>query len=374
MAIDTPEEIHQQVQESLKDGPYACSSLAKLSGGTANFVYRGTLTTPLPDGSETVVIKHTKSYVALSVTFKLTSTRCDYEQAILTSLEGLPPVTNSLVTVTTPKIYSFIHENDTGTQVYSDLPSSSDLKTYALTHALSQEQCSRVGFALGAWAKAFHTWAAAPEQESLREKMKGNTAMKELKYRLNYTNLVTTIDNFPELLGESRGVFEEVAKNTREELNAGEGLLIHGDFWSGNVLLPDGPLPDSSHALKLFVIDWELSHLSHPAFDLGQMFAEMFELKHFKNIDAGVWLIEGFMAGYGNLELEMACKTAIHVGAHLICWGTRVQGWGTKEQIEELVKVGRDFVRKGWEEDVGFFLTEGGPLRSLFLGLEKEVE
>jgi hypothetical protein len=76
MATETADEVSQQVQESVKDGPYACSSLVKLSGGTANFVYRGVLVTPLEDGSRTIVIKHTEPYVASSPNFKLTATRC----------------------------------------------------------------------------------------------------------------------------------------------------------------------------------------------------------------------------------------------------------------------------------------------------------
>jgi hypothetical protein len=76
MALETADKVLQKVQESLKDGPYACGSLVKLSGGTANFVYRGILETPLEDGSKTVVIKHTESYVASNPNFKLTTTRC----------------------------------------------------------------------------------------------------------------------------------------------------------------------------------------------------------------------------------------------------------------------------------------------------------
>jgi hypothetical protein len=68
-------DISVQIHESLKDGPYACTSLVKLSGGTANFVYRGTLETPLEDGTKTIVIKHTEGYVASSPDFKLASNR-----------------------------------------------------------------------------------------------------------------------------------------------------------------------------------------------------------------------------------------------------------------------------------------------------------
>jgi len=131
-----------------------------------------------------------------------------------------------------------------------------------------------------------------------------------------------------------------------------------------SVLLPDGPISDASSATTVYITDWEMSQVASPAYDLGQMFAELFELKHFKDIEAGVWLIEAFMQGYGKIDEEVAFKTAVHVGTHLICWGSRVQGWGTEEQVEGVVERGREWVVKAWEGDRGFF--EGGPLGCLF--------
>ena len=79
-------EISVQLQESLKEAPYACSSLQSLSGGTANFVYRGTLVRPLEDdGATTIIIKHSEPYVAQNPAFKLTTDRCVC-QALLSSL------------------------------------------------------------------------------------------------------------------------------------------------------------------------------------------------------------------------------------------------------------------------------------------------
>ena len=64
--------------------------------------------------------------------------------------------------------------------------------------------------------------------------MKGNTAMLELKYWLNYgSRLIDTIGIFPDMLEGSRTTFEALGKKVREELDSGEGHLIHGDFWSG---------------------------------------------------------------------------------------------------------------------------------------------
>jgi fructosamine-3-kinase len=63
--------------------------------------------------------------------------------------------------------------------------------------------------------------------------MEDNAAMRDLKFEINYTTLVATVENFPEILEVSKGVFESVAKKTKEELDREKGSLIHGDFWSG---------------------------------------------------------------------------------------------------------------------------------------------
>ena len=46
------------VQKALASTPYACSSIERLSGGIANFTYRGHLSNPLVDGSRSVIIKY----------------------------------------------------------------------------------------------------------------------------------------------------------------------------------------------------------------------------------------------------------------------------------------------------------------------------
>jgi hypothetical protein len=160
-----------------------------------------------------------------------------FENAILTACQNLPPTTESFITIQTPKIYPF--KSDSNTQIYSDLALSIDLKTYALTYNLTYEESTRLGFALGRWIKNFHTWGAAPEQAELRQKMKGNTEMRALKYQINYPTMVATIANFPDLLEGSREVFEAVAQDMKDRLNAEDGSLIHGDFWTGKYVNPD---------------------------------------------------------------------------------------------------------------------------------------
>jgi len=76
MAQDEDHQITAKIEKSLTSTPYACSSLTRLSGGTANFIYRGILQRPLEDGTKTVIIKHAEEFLASSKDFKLTAERC----------------------------------------------------------------------------------------------------------------------------------------------------------------------------------------------------------------------------------------------------------------------------------------------------------
>ena len=97
------------------------------------------------------------------------------------------------------------------------------------------------------------------------------------------------------------------------------------------------------------------------------MFAELFELKYFKDIDAGVWLIESFIDGYGSIEEELAFRVAMHAGTHLICFGSGVKGWGNDEQVRGVVEEGRKLVVAGKKRDRGELVgLAGGVWKCLF--------
>lgn len=115
----------------------------------------------------------------------------------------------------------------------------------------------------------------------------------------------------------------------------------------------------------MYVTDWELSHVTSIAFDLGQMLGDLFETWHFKGIEAAVWLIESFKEGYGNLDDDLTFRTALQVGAHLICWCSRAPLRGTPEQVEDALRIGRDFVIHAHEKDRSFF--DGTVLKCLFV-------
>lgn len=113
----------------------------------------------------------------------------------------------------------------------------------------------------------------------------------------------------------------------------------------------------------MFVVDWEMAQPGVPSLDLGQMIAELYELWLYKYIDAGLWIIQGIVEAYGSSE-DLAFRTAIQVGVHLISFGTSVQGWGTAEQVEAVARTGRDLIVNAWGKRRDWF--ERGDLACLF--------
>ncbi|GKZ22755.1 hypothetical protein AbraCBS73388_008925 [Aspergillus brasiliensis] len=355
------------ISQELAGTRYA-SSLTPLSGGTANFVYRAQLDQPLPDGTKSVILKHTEAFIALNREFKLPAERCLFEESILKTLDGFSSVLDrnkqtethaQEVTVKTPRLFSFNRE--TNTAVMEDLPDSQDLKSFLISTAASnnvtQKWASSIGRALGNWLQSFHHWADNEAQAGVAAEMDKNQYMRDLKFMVNYDALVNSVDKYQTVLGDSRDVFNKVREMAAAELKQkdGEGFgIIHGDFWSGNVLIPKTAVEQPDH-LPLFIIDWELCHCGARALDLGQMFAELYMLKHFKNIDAGTWIIQGIVDGYQGLDDEMAFRVLIHVGVHFIAWGPLIPGWGTSEQVEDVVCLGRDMVTKAWGKDKSWF-------------------
>jgi hypothetical protein len=79
-------------------------------------------------------------------------------------------------------------------------------------------------------------------------------------------------------------------------------------------------------------------------------------------------VMEAVIAGYGELSDEMAFRTAIYVGVHLIGWYHRRPQKALlmvpPEVIVAGLTLGRDFIMKGWEKDRKYF--EGTELASLF--------
>ncbi|KAI9167349.1 cytoplasmic trna 2-thiolation 2 [Paramyrothecium foliicola] len=361
-------DIKASVLSELAGTPYEPSSLKKLTGGTANFIYRATLKEALADGVSDVAIKHGEGYVALSPGFTLSTSRCHVEEKCLRLLSELPPFESPAFTVATPRIYHFGAE--TNTQIQEYLPNAVSLKEYALKHCsdkaegLHEGVYVKLGEALGVWLRAFHEWGRRPPKHRVREPFAENKMMQSLKQMINYKQLVAMADKHPEVLQDARDTLQQISDATAAELADDHKLdVIHGDFWTGNVILPNTPIEGGNHT-PIRVIDWEMAQLGIQPLDLGQMIAELWQLKLYKSIDAGLWLIKGFVAGYGKIGTADAFRVILHVGAHLICFGAHTPGWGSAEQQEEILKTGKDVLLKAWSKDREAF--KGHALECIF--------
>ena len=92
------------------------------------------------------------------------------------------------------------------------------------------------------------------------------------------------------------------------------------------------------------------------------------ERKLFNNADTSMPVLRGILDGYGEVSEEMAFRTALHIGVHIIGWWNRRPKRGPWVTSPEAAKAGlaagRDILLKAWARDRGYF--EGGVLAPLF--------
>jgi hypothetical protein len=239
----------QQILDELAPTAYACSALTKLSGGTANFLYRGTLLKPLgrdadAKATQTVVIKRSTSYVAINRNFPLDVTRCIFEESMLYALDGVSysiTTSNGAAVVTTPRLYDF--NRDTYTQIHEDFHDATNLTSILLSPNVDQilPESSRqsVGYALGSWLRFFHNWTSEPAQATLRERVGPNKGMRQLKCLITYDSFIEILERHPQTIEGHKETLEAVQTTMKYEFERppteGDHIrgLIHGDFWTG---------------------------------------------------------------------------------------------------------------------------------------------
>ncbi|KAK7757531.1 hypothetical protein SLS62_000546 [Diatrype stigma] len=308
------DEIAANILQQLASTPFACSSLLQLTNGTTNFVFRGTLIRPVPspEGSgavETVIVKHSSEFAAVNKDLPIHVSRCIAEESMLNALKEFHYDSHH-AQVKVPHLYLF--DRETSTQVLEDIPGVVDLKTIFVSpnanDVLSKPLATSIGRALGSWLRAFHAWASAPAQSHLcaNAEMGTNELMRKLKYFITYGSFIEVLEKFPDVIGDHKKSLQEVqhmAIKEFEKTASGDGDgreewgLIHGDFWTGNVLFPESRFREEK--TKLFIVDWEFAQYGHRAYDIGQMIGDMYERKHFKGVEGAIWAIDGFIDGYG---------------------------------------------------------------------------
>ncbi|KAE9371768.1 hypothetical protein N431DRAFT_410770 [Stipitochalara longipes BDJ] len=364
--------IATQLLQQLSGTLYACSSLSPpLSSRPGNFVYRGILAQPIPTQggatAKSIIIKHYTE-----------STPKIFEELLLNSLASHSPSTTT-ATIKPPRLY--LYNRETNTQVLEDFSNTDDFRAMLFSadahNLLPPPSTASIGRHLGVWLRSFHTWASAPEQAALRAQMWRNDSMRKTKYIFTYDSVLKILQNYPELLEgheETLTAIQDVITKEFERPSTEEGDgygLLYGDFWSGNILLPsagwrESPLGGKTN--ELFIIDWEFAQFGHRSCDLGQIIGDLYERNIYNNLDTAISTMEGVIDGYGTLSDEMAFRTAVYVGVHLISWYNRRPRKGPRVASPEVIvaglMVGRDFMVKGWEKDRAFF--QSSALASLF--------
>ncbi|EXM16552.1 hypothetical protein FoTM2_004553 [Fusarium oxysporum f. sp. vasinfectum] len=305
----THPDIDSKVQKALEGTKFQVSKLEKITGGSVNWIYKAELT---------IEIESLKILSPVS------------------SFGNQPNDTHNFV-VRTPKFYHFDQDSST------------------------QPQCHELGKALGSWLRNFVAWSA--QQVKHRDLVAQNEFGQAVRHMLNYAWLHERTKEYPGILNDVEDILTQVEQlAASEKENTDELQIIHGDFWTGNVVLPDAAIKEGTK-IPVFVVDWEMTQLGLPSVDFGEMITEMYALWLYKSIDAGLWMMEGFIEGYGHISEEFAFRTAIHVGTHLVCVTTDFPAWG-RENYERVVAAGKDIIVHAWKKDREWF--EEGDLACLF--------
>lgn len=228
-----------------------------------------------------------------------------------------------------------------------------NLKASLLAGDINTKQADLIGVALARFASRLHSWGKGRSQ--LYEDIKKHKQATDVCIWATYGRLAETIEMISDgSLEQYRGVFhqaqEVMSSEMRDTANAG---IIHGDYWTGNILISLDPTDMGIGIKSLYVIDWEVSKVAPALFDIAQMSAEIFLVNYFREKAEAVTLLDSFMRNCEGLaSLNSRCKLAVHFGTHLVVWPIRIPGWGTKMRVEECVKLGAKYIEKGLQGDV----------------------
>lgn len=267
------ESLIRLLLEQLSQTRYACADLTKLNGGTANFLYRGTLLEPFnPQDAtaekvtKTVVIKHSEGFSPGNRDFLLDVSRCvriestcplgsklsdpfyglrkAFEESMLHQLAEFAPDSDpASAVVRSPRLYLF--DRKTNTQVLEDCLNTTDLKTIFISPTVREilpgNSSASVGYNIGRWLRSFHQWTSEPGQAPLRASIGRNAEARKLKRKITYDSFVQVLETYPDIVEGHEAALETIkdAMVTDFELHKppegddGNWGLIHGDFWTG---------------------------------------------------------------------------------------------------------------------------------------------
>ncbi|KAF8711839.1 catalytic domain of ctd-like phosphatase, partial [Rhizoctonia solani] len=163
------------VLDYLSNTQFAAADVQRLTGGFTAFSYRVSLSTPLEDGSATLIIKHYEDYVAFAPEIRFESTRSDFEYNALMALWDCGLINHdSVIQVPRPIHYDrethTVFLSDLGSDIVSlDVMFDEHLKRACsdLDHANIQAVASGIGSALGTFLGRLHEWGSSTGHRQL---------------------------------------------------------------------------------------------------------------------------------------------------------------------------------------------------------------
>ncbi|KAF2136135.1 uncharacterized protein K452DRAFT_353802 [Aplosporella prunicola CBS 121167] len=364
-----------QLEDYLKSTGIEYTAIEQLSGGTANFVWRVTLSS-----GQSRVIKHAEPYIKDATMMLFPVDRVDFEARALTLIpeamaSGPTPHHAPHISITLPTL----HHHDTTTHTLH--LSAGGPNTLKAAYVSPRLNIPAIGAALGTWLAALHARTAPTPL--------GNNATGTSIYRYAYTGLHRALAAH----GCDAALGHAVNAEFGGLLKADDEGVCHGDFWPGNVLVDDGRdgsnvdaglgeksgEGDGEQDVALTVIDWEISRRGLGATDVAQFAAEAYLLDRFRG---GRGLLPAFLTAYVEAagregdsntnspdsnsnssplsgshsygfitDTEAFVRRAVvHFGVHVAFWPTCVE-WGDTGATEELVRLGCEIMEMGRRGD-----------------------
>ncbi|KAL4968307.1 kinase-like domain-containing protein [Aspergillus stella-maris] len=353
------------IVQSTRQTPYACSSATELSGGLANSTYRGRLSQPLEDGTDSVIIKHGEERCAKLPEVELSTTRCRTEQALLKTVQHTPvaQVNHNGVAVQCPWVYHYVPQDNT--QIVQDYPHESTLHQWLTTQSQSHhgnennKNVSVLGEAVAIWLARFHSWS--------RDGIEGHVELADI-VKSNTESLGKDLAVAKMRKFEQQCENDKVLRYAREILfpaPSGSDIMIHGDFSTRNILLRDCSSETTAAAENtnapspgycLAIIDWEISCYASFTRDVANILSDLYMQIHFtepeeaKATSRSQFFLNGFISAYPRLSEEVY-KTVAQVGENFFYAHAYAPPGHTKDQVEELVRFGERLIVMGCKGD-----------------------
>jgi hypothetical protein len=217
--------IAEKIRSTLAGTSWNVEKLDRISGGNANFTYRGYTK------DSTVFIKHAEPFAALNQAYALDATRSEFEWFMLEKLSEKPGTKTESFEVRTPKALGSYGT----TKVIEDLPGSLTVKAYLSQYAptLEPHAAKVLGASLGRWLAVFHQWLNAENEaaRAIRDKLRDNPLIGP-RANLYIGSYKECTKQFPQIQWPSDEEFAAIEQHVRDMYSNGEEA-IHGDFWTG---------------------------------------------------------------------------------------------------------------------------------------------